>query len=231
MADVPKRERKFNEEEVALIIKRAAELQQTEPTNQDTSNALSLTEVEQIAGEAGIDPKLIRQAAVRLDQPAYTTRRSPWIGAPTRFVLERVVEGELPVDEFEPLIAELRRTFGDNGDPILLRHSLVWRKQSPRIDVSVVPGGGVTTIRVEQELRDIAIFLLVGLVGGVGAGLSGMLDGFRPQYALLVAASYLLARTIFGRISRRREMQLSDLIDRLEDDVQGVVGMPTRSAK
>ena len=73
MADTPKRERKFNDEEVALIIKRAAELQQTEQAQQDPGSALSLTEVEEIAREAGIDPKLIRRAAVGLDQPAQAT--------------------------------------------------------------------------------------------------------------------------------------------------------------
>ena len=55
MADTPKRERRFNDQEVALIIKRAAELQQTEQSDQDTGNALSLTEVEEIAHEAGME--------------------------------------------------------------------------------------------------------------------------------------------------------------------------------
>src|ERR1019366_5851339 len=115
MADPTGRDRKFNDEEVALIIKRAAELQQTQQVEQEPSTALSLAEVEQIAREAGIDPMLIRQAAHGLDRPSETSRPSPWLGAPTRLVLERVVDGEIPTDDFEPLINEIRRTFGDNG--------------------------------------------------------------------------------------------------------------------
>ena len=69
MADVPGGNRKFNDEEVALIIKRAAELQQTEQVEQEPSSALSLSEVEEIAKEAGIDPALIRRAASTLDSP------------------------------------------------------------------------------------------------------------------------------------------------------------------
>ena len=46
MPDNSKRERRFNEEEVALIIKRAAELQQTEQIEKDPGNALSLTDVD-----------------------------------------------------------------------------------------------------------------------------------------------------------------------------------------
>src|SRR6266511_3819380 len=126
MADTPKRERRFNDEEVALIIKRAAELQQTEQTEQDPGSALSLSDVEQIAREAGIDPKLVRRAALGLDQPSTTNRPSPWLGSPTRLVFERVVDGEISVDEFEPLIMQVRRTFGDNGVPSVLGHSLAW---------------------------------------------------------------------------------------------------------
>ena len=93
--------RKFNEEEVALIIKRAAELQQTEQVEQEPGNAMTLSEVEQIAKEAGIDPMLIRRAAQGIDRPLPTNRPSPWLGAPTRLTFERVVDGEIPVEEYE----------------------------------------------------------------------------------------------------------------------------------
>ena len=42
MADVPVSNRRFNDEEVALIIKRAAELQQTEAIADESTNALTL---------------------------------------------------------------------------------------------------------------------------------------------------------------------------------------------
>jgi hypothetical protein len=250
VADTPRLERKFNDEEVALIIKRAAELQQTEQTEQDTSSALSLTEVEEIAREAGIDPKLIRRAAVGLDQPAQTNRPSPWIGAPTRIVFERVVDGEIPVEEFEPLIAEIRRTFGDNGLPIVLGRSLAWssgiggrRRSSGRhVDVSVVTRGGITTIRVEEELRNLAGALFGGIVGGGGGGTTGvtMAIGMGVFHSAPVAGllwvtvaggMYTLARTIFGRMAFGRERQLHELIGRLEEQVQSAVAKPAPPAR
>jgi hypothetical protein len=250
VADTPRRERKFNDEEVALIIKRAAELQQTEQTEQDTSSALSLTEVEEIAREAGIDPKLIRRAAVGLDQPAQTNRPSPWIGAPTRIVFERVVDGEIPVEEFESLIAEIRRTFGDNGLPSVLGRSLAWssgiggrRRSSGRhVDVSVVTRGGITTIRVEEELRNLAGALFGGIVGGGGGGTTGvtMAIGMGVFHSAPVAGLlwvtvaggfYTLARTIFGRMALGRERQLSELIGRLEEQVQAAAAKPISAAR
>lgn len=246
MPDNAKRERRFNEEEVALIIKRAAELQQTEQIENNPSTALSLSDVEQIAREAGIDPKLIRQAAFGLDQPSTTIRPNPWVGSPTRIVFERVVDGEIPVEEFEPLIADVRRTFGDNGVPSVLGRSLAWsssmrggrrRAQGRQIDVSIVPRGGVTTIRVEEELRNLAGGLFGGLVGGGGGGSTGIsigigLGAFHSAplaVALWVAVAggfYTLARTIFGSIAAKRERELRELANRLEEQVTAAVVTP-----
>ena len=248
MADTPNRERQYSEEEVALIIKRAAELQQTEQTEQEPSTALSLTEVEQIAKEAGIDPRLIRRAALGLDQPAQSNRPSPWLGAPTRLVFERVVEGEVPTEEFEGIVAEVRRTLGQNGIPSVLGRSLAWsatiggrrRAQGRQVDVSVVPRGGVTTIRVEEEMRNIAGALLGGIVGGGGGGTSGAVIGgsmaaFHSAplsvglFACSISFFYMLARTIFGNIAAKREKELSELIGRLETQVQTAIGASSKA--
>lgn len=231
-------ERTFSEEEVALIIKRAAELQQTEEVQKDPGNALTLTEVEQIAREAGIDPLLIRRAAQGIDRPAEKNRPSPIVGAPTRIVCERVVDGEVSNDEFEQLINEVRRTFGDNGVPSVLGRTLAWtssfggrrRGRGRQIDVSVTSRGGLTTIRVEEELRNTAGALFGGLVGGGGGGTTGISIGLGMEVFHSAAAAgliwvaiaggfYTLARVIFTNIAHKRENELSGLADRLEQMV------------
>lgn len=241
MADAPASGRKFNDEEVALIIKRAAELQQTEQIAQDPSNAMSLAEVESIAKEAGIDPALVRRAANTLDQPsAERTRPSPWVGAPTRLVFERIVDGEISPDAYEPIVNEIRRTFGDNGVPSVLGRTLAWtstqtggrrHSRGRQIDVSVMSRGGVTTIRVEEELRNIAGALFGGLVGGGGGGTTGISVGLgmgafhsAPLAAMLWLAIaggfYTLARFLFSNISEKRENELRGLTDRLQSLVE-----------
>ncbi len=239
MTDLSERERKFNDEEVALIIKRAAELQQTQQIEAEPSTALSLTEIEQIAREAGIDPKLIRQAAHGLDRPADTSRPSPWLGAPTRLVFERVIDGEIPAEDFEPLINEIRRTFGDNGIPSVLGRTLAWtssfqggrrRGYGRMINVNVVSRSGVTTVRVEEELRNLAGGLFGGLVGGGGGGTTGLSIGVgvgvfhsvSVAVAMWVAVAggfYTLARTIFSNMAIKRERELCDLTARLEQQI------------
>ena len=249
MADAPVSNRRFNDEEVALIIKRAAELQQTEAIADESTNALTLTEVEQIAKEAGIDPSLIRRAALTLDRPGEVNRPSPWVGAPTRLVFERVVDGEVSSDEYEALIDIVRRTLGDNGLPSVLGRTLAWsssmqgsrrRSHGRQVDVNIVSRGGVTTIRVEEELRNIAGALFGGLVGGGGGGSTGISVGIGmevfnslPIAAMIwvgVASSfYLLARTLFARTSEKREKQLRELITRLEEQVSA--GIATKAAQ
>jgi len=239
MTDPSARDRKFNDEEVALIIKRAAELQQTQQDEQEPSNAMTLTEVEEIAREAGIDPKLIRQAAHGLERPAEITRPSPWLGAPTRLVFERVIDGEVPVDDFEPIINEIRRTFGDNGVPSVLGKTLAWtssyqggrrRNNGRMVNVSVVSRSGATTVRVEEEMRNIAGALFGGLVGGGGGGSTGISIGVgmgvfhsapvaAAMWFAVAGGFYALARTIYGRITGNREKQLRELAGRLEQQI------------
>jgi hypothetical protein len=246
MPDPTARERTFNEEEVALIIKRAAELQQTQAVESEPTNALSLSEVEQIAREAGIDPKLIRQAAHGLDRPADSARPSPWLGAPTRLIFERVIDGEIPVDDFEPLVNEIRRTLGDNGIPSVLGRTLAWtstygggrRRQYGRmINVSVSSRSGVTTVRVEEELRNLAGPLFGGLVGGGGGGTTGVSIGIgmgvfhsapvaAAMWVAVAGGFYTLARTIYGRQVLKRERELSDLTARLEQQITEFVSSP-----
>lgn len=249
MTDPSARDRKFNDEEVALIIKRAAELQQTQQDEQEPSNAMTLTEVEEIAREAGIDPKLIRQAAHGLERPAEIARPSPWLGAPTRLVFERVIDGEVPVDDFEPIINEIRRTFGDNGVPSILGKTLAWtssyqggrrRNNGRMVNVSVGSRSGATTVRVEEEMRNIAGALFGGLVGGGGGGSTGISIGVglgvfhsapvaAAMWFAVAGGFYTLARTIYGRITGNREKQLRELAGRLEQQITESIA--SRAAK
>jgi hypothetical protein len=136
----------------------------------------------------------------------------------------------------------MRRTFGDNGVPSVLGRTLAWttsqsggrrRAHGRQVDVSVATRGGVTTIRVEEELRNTAGALFGGLVGGGGGGTTGITVGIGMEVfhsigaAMLVWVAvaggfYALARAIFGNIEAKREKQLRELADKLESMVRNV---------
>jgi hypothetical protein len=250
-APPPRGGRRFDDEEVSLILRRAAELQETEPGA--GSQGMTLADLEEVAREAGLDPSLVRRAAAEVGDAggaggsahaAPLSGGSRFLGAPTVLRTERIVDGELAVDEFETLLDEIRRTFNDVGSFSTLGRTLAWRS-SPgmqgrhggggrQINVTVVVRGGQTGIRVEETTGQLAGGLFGGLMGGIGGGGSGIAVGIGLAamhsvpaavgiWGALLGTSYALARTIFVAMSRRRAAALGGLADRLAEYVQGAV--------
>jgi hypothetical protein len=221
--------RRFNDGEIAQILKRASEIQQSEPGDQSRAG-LSLSELEQVAGEAGIDPLFVRRAAADLDAAQMPQRESAFVGAPTLLQFERIVDGEVPESEYEMLVEEIRRTFSITGIVTTLGRSLAWTSAaSPRpdtriINVSVVPRNGVTTIRVEEQLQQRAAATFVGTMGVGGAGtmfaivaaLKGAFFAVAAPLGLgITCLSYITARLIYQSLVNRRTRDLLQLLDRL----------------
>ena len=121
----PSSSRRYNEKEVALIIKQASELQES-ASSADSSTGMSLAELEQVARETGLDPALIRRAATDLDTRVTDRTPSRFLGAPSTLRLERTIDGEVSPDEYEGLVLEIQRTVGGMGSASTLGRSLQW---------------------------------------------------------------------------------------------------------
>ena len=65
MADHPKLPRVYGDKEIGQILKRATEFQAREPSA-PSSSGLTLPELEEVAVEAGIDPRFLQRAALEL---------------------------------------------------------------------------------------------------------------------------------------------------------------------
>lgn len=226
--------RRFSDEEVSLILRRAAELQVDQS---GTAGGTSLAELEEVAREAGLDPALVRRAAADLATAAPAAAPSRFLGAATRLSVERVVNGEVSMDDVEALVDEVRRTFGEPGLVGALGHTVTWspspagrygpRSQAARqLSVTIATRGGRTTLRAEENLGQLAGGLFGGLMGGMGGGLTapaiaigvGAFHAALPVAGLvtaLVGGSYALARGIYVTMARRRERELRQLVERL----------------
>ncbi|HEX3158709.1 MAG TPA: hypothetical protein VHQ45_09335 [Gemmatimonadaceae bacterium] len=226
--------RRYSDDEVALIIRRASELQQADAAAREPGSGLSLTELEEVAREAGLDPALVRRAAADVESRQPASVASRFLGAPTRIQIERTVEGELPPVAFEMLVDEMRRTLGETGQTSVLGRTLAWNitpathrhAQTRRVHVSVVSRAGLTTIRVEESLTALSTGLFGGLVGGMGGGSGGIAVGVglgvfgsaltgAGLWMASVLGAYSLARGIFARKSRGRAAELGAMADRL----------------
>ena len=86
------------EKEISTILKRAGE----RPVNQGSkeSQGLSLEEVQQIAGEFGIDPSVVASVAAELDF-VDEKKGGAWTGLDSKVEVERVLPGEVAIYEVE----------------------------------------------------------------------------------------------------------------------------------
>jgi len=240
----PTPRRRFDDDEVALILRRATEMQASAASPGEVG--MTLADLEEIAREAGLDPALVRRAAAEVQSGAAQPPLhggSRFLGAPTRLRHERIVDGELAAEDYEAVVEEIRRTFGDVGMVSVLGRTLSWRttpsmqrhgRRGRDVSVTIATRGGKTGIRVEETTTNVAGGLFGGLMGGLGGGGGGAAIGIGMGtmhsvaagfglWGALIGGSYLLARTIYGSISRSRAAELATLADRLVAIIEATV--------
>ena len=228
-------ERTYREEEVARILQRAAGL---ERKRQLDSPALSLAEVEAIAGESGIDPSLVRQAARDLENERQTALGTRLAGAPVRRTFERAVDGEISSQDHEQLAADIREAMmGISAVPAqvsTIGRSISWSAWTSGgvVEIQVAPRDGKTFVRIDTNSTAIAGGLFGGIIGGVGGGVGANVAWMLPLLLHLplsvgflglggvLAGAYGLARWAFSWRVGALHLRLERLIDTLEAHVR-----------
>lgn len=228
----------YSDEEVAKIMERAAELQ----ADQGSDRRLSIAEVEAVAREAGIDRALVRRAAAELALARGPGRNQPsvFLGGPKRIELEAVIPGELDTSMTERFVELARRAIGDTGEIKTVGRTMTWETRSVaatgnpmsrRVVLTVIPRDGVTRIRLEEGLTNMAGPLFGGVLGGVGGGgiplilvpLAVMGVGWLAPFGIAawVGGAYALVRRIYRSKAHEREAELRALLRELVATSQG----------
>lgn len=229
--------RRYGDREVAEILKRATELQRAEPSSADPEG-LTLTELTEIAREAGIDPTLLHRAATEVELgdvgPSVWRRLA---GAPVTVRIEHAVEGEIPVDRLDAIVPIIQQATEGQGTASAVGRTLTWSSHTADNTTSqqilVTSADGRTLIRWEERFGRLAGALFGGIFGGVGVGLGAgagaAVAGAAGPAALAVAiplvcvgGSYALARGIFSDIVRRRERRARAVIAEIAAYVERV---------
>lgn len=236
MSDLPAAPRRYDEKEVGLLLRRAAELQRASPRVPDPSG-LTLRELEDIAAEAGLDVSMLRQAAAELDsriQPGAAGIGASLTGAPLRVVLERVVDGEFDpasYSELLPLVLTAADLAGHAGQ---VGQTFTWTSQDAtnvrQMQVLVSSSNGRTRFRVEERYAGLAGAIfgggLGGIGGGLGAGAGGALGGALGSVALgvgipvgVIGLTYVGCRVFYRRYVARRRRVLERLLQELVEQL------------
>lgn len=235
-----------------LIIPRDRSREQTQPH----TSGFRIEDIRSAANEAGIDASyvdhalaehgLAPSAAVRPTR----ARSSLWAGIPLDIVKEARIDGEVSPHDFERFINSLRDATGTLGTTSARSRELAWRGKwfGHRLEASVVPDKGVTTIRLSQSVRRMAIATLISsfVVGGVVSPLVGwlvseILRSSGPAWLEIlsresietiaisaafatVVASIPVGRRVLTWLRRRNDAELSALAEALAEKARVVVG-------
>lgn len=228
-------ERRFDEREVALIFERAARMQAERersagaaggwaPASLPPDSAPTQGELEQIASEAGIDPRLVRRAIVDLPhRPGGVHRRL--LGAERGIVVERTVPGPTEQHPPERLLSLVRAATGDLGHVDPTGVGFGWRGsvEGARVQLWLEPDGGDSRLRLTMSLDPLAAGThaafgwLLG-VGGGGVAFAAVIAtaGTLPALAVgggIVGAGHVLARVAFRRAAARYRVRAVEIAD------------------
>lgn len=174
-------ERRFDEDQFAEILRRAAEMQVRLPArtgeaphpDSDAVTGMSLAEIRSIAAEVGIDPELVSRAAVAVADDSQATG-----GLGRRWMLENSSAGQLTEEDKVRLVRAIRDATGSHGESDMAGAALEWKSQSGDGTVVLVtaePFDGRTELRVSVDASVPAVGshvfpAIAGAIVGVAVG-------------------------------------------------------------
>lgn len=214
-------DRRYTDDEVALILHRAAELGgETGPAR---SEGLSLAEIQQVAREVGIDPAAVARAAAALP----TRKRDKLaaiLGGPMHIRLEATMPGRASDADLGRILQSIRRAAGRQGRATQVLDSVEWRTSSEsegsQLFVTVTTGDDGTTVEVTGDRQSTAwlLYVVPGVVGmivslTVGASLEAGWAAGGVIAAGVLGGVFLLSRTIWSHTGRAFARKLEDIRD------------------
>lgn len=217
--------RRFTDREVALVLRKASELE--ESTGSGGGTGLSLAELEQIAVEVGISPTLIQKAVAELDTKGTGSFLS---GGPRVHQVIRAVEGEVDAETMARLMEHVDGSSDRVGVVSQAVGMTQWtaRDRFRTTQVSITPNKGETRVRVVERASSrlwrishivptmSGAALVLGTVGSLDPG-SGMVTAAAAAGAAVGAA---VGRVIWRQLSSASKARVDKLAGELSQAAQ-----------
>ena len=226
--------RRYSEEEFALILRKASEIQESpgEGPGRRPGQGLTLEEIQSIAREAGIDPRAISRAAALLGSLEWEERKglaAAIFGGSGSYHLSFEVPGRLPPEEYRRVLELIRRILEHQGEASEVLGGVEWKTvgELSAVNVNISPQGDSTSIQIVGDRGGAGaltfIFpmagsaILVGALGGVlqpdtAAGIVGLVAG-------ILGGGFVFARTLWVSSGRKFHKRLTRLMDSLSGAV------------
>jgi hypothetical protein len=230
-------EKRFTESEVALVLRRAVELEGT-ISNSDPPEArgLTLKELQDVALEAGIRPDLVSRAAAELET---TPDLEPFsVAGPYTVKKEvRVLEGEATREEIGQLMRVVDGQVSAQGTVVEALGAVRWTSHGRFLStqVSVEPADGETLLRVEERYSDSirgplhGIPAAWGLILGLALGLEvwGLVLPIALVLALVLGtAGWTVGNLVWRVVAARSGSRVARVADQLATEAEGLLPPP-----
>lgn len=230
MKNEPEQERYYSEKQVTLIIKRASELQSTSaeaPMNPVSLRGLTISEIEQVASELGIQSDYVL-AAVRELEHKEDRVSAPWLsGASRSQEIGRLIPGELTEAAWEEVVAEIQAIYDKPGtwEKIGSRYEWAWREKKSSLIVRAHPSQGKTRIQIIAHYGDTVeeTWIVAGVIALVSwlvilLPVIEKLPDWSQVLSLLFTfgGGFLITRTALASWYRREHEKMKRLLRKIE---------------
>jgi hypothetical protein len=217
-------ERRFSEDEVAAIFRKAAEAQHTNQQVLPSREGLTLRELHDIAREVGIAPELIDSASTAIARAGTPTSQT-FLGLPIGVGRTIDLGRKLSEEEWDRLVVDMRETFNARGR--IRRDGTLRQWSNGNLQALLEPTATGQRVRLRTVKGDAR-----GMIGGglamLTAGATGIVaalaQGATGDAGMLSSMGFLatMGGVMFGlgalRLpgwARLRRKQMSDIAERL----------------
>jgi hypothetical protein len=214
--------RKYSDEQLALILRRASDLQA-----QRDHERHSLADIQEIARQVGVDPALVVHVAAGL--PAREPMQ-PLPGSSLVHTVETVLPQRVSPAQMGRLVDAVRRASGAQGTSRQVFDSVEWRwgSENELVDlrVTITPTAERTNVRVQHDASG------AGVLSGIVATVPLFIGAAIAFSALPVAAAAAVSAGIAGAaaagvIAFRRHLrrQGTGMVERIANAVTEETGV------
>jgi len=216
------RERRFPPAEVRRIIRRAAELAETDPETSASERALTQDEMVRHGAELGLPAGAVRRAISAPLSPEPSGKR-PWL-RPRQVLLEQELSGEVPAERHEEIVEVIRSTLGMAGRTEVVGKTITWSFPHASAPVVTIRSkDGRTRVRVEERLEGAGVLIGVGSLGallclmavGVAMDVTRSAAVAGAVASVVMICTLAVAAALAARAVRRREALLELVMERL----------------
>ncbi len=219
-------DRRFSEDEVAEILKQAAEAQDSATGLARGGSGLTLTELTEIGREVGISPDVIRQAAMRIDNPDRATQRL--LGMPIGVARTVDLNRKMTDDEWDHLVVDLRETFNARGIVHQEGSLRTWRNGNLQALLEPTPEGQRLRLKTTKGSAPglmaggagmfacAAVIMTIAALNGVGLDDTGFLAAM-SSVGTGGLAMFAAGFAGLGRWARLRAQQMDEIAARISN--------------